>query len=349
MHETGSVTWTESLQTLVIVIVGGSLVGLAIGYLSAGLLTRSDDSFSGILLTVAVALGTQQVGHFFGVSGVVAVVVAGLLVGNAGLSRRVSASNRVTLYSFWDYAGFGVNTFIFLLIGVEVSLPALWQILPAVVIAVLAYQLGRVLGVYPLLAIVNWIDRPISTRWQHVLFLGNIKGSLSMALALSLPTTLPNRAYLIAIVFGTVLVSLVLQGLSLPWIVKRLQLSSLSAVKQQTDEMRAQLITAKAAQDELDGMFNTGVLPKAVFEELRSIYQVQIAKAERSLRNLYNQRVSESKNPVDPSGLDAVRRQLLLAEKVALTDAVRKKIVADVVAEKRLQQIDERLLGLEDD
>ena len=279
VHETGSVTWTESLQTLVIVIVGGSLVGLAIGYLSAGLLTRSDDSFSGILLTVAVALGTQQVGHFFGVSGVVAVVVAGLLVGNAGLSRRVSASNRVTLYSFWDYAGFGVNTFIFLLIGVEVSLPALWQILPAVVIAVLAYQLGRVLGVYPLLAIVNWIDRPISTRWQHVLFLGNIKGSLSMALALSLPTTLPNRAYLIAIVFGTVLVSLVLQGLSLPWIVKRLQLSSLSAVKQQTDEMRAQLITAKAAQDELDGMFNTGVLPKAVFEELRSIYQVQIAKS----------------------------------------------------------------------
>ena len=349
VHETGSVTWTESVQTLVIVIVGGSLVGLAIGYLSAGLLTRSDDSFSGILLTVAVALGTQQVGHFFGVSGVVAVVVAGLLVGNAGLSRRVSASNRVTLYSFWDYAGFGVNTFIFLLIGVEVSLPALWQILPAVVIAVLAYQLGRVLGVYPLLAIVNWIDRPISTRWQHVLFLGNIKGSLSMALALSLPTTLPNRAYLIAIVFGTVLVSLVLQGLSLPWIVKRLQLSSLSAVKQQTDEMRAQLITAKAAQDELDGMFNTGVLPKAVFEELRSIYQVQIAKAERSLRNLYNQRVSESKNPVDPSGLDAVRRQLLLAEKIALTDAVRKKIVADVVAEKRLQQIDEKLLGLEDD
>ena len=72
-------------------------------------------------------------------------------------------------------------------------------------------------------------------------------------------------------------------------------------------------------------------------------------KAERSLRNLYNQRVSESKNPVDPSGLDAVRRQLLLAEKIALTDAVRKKIVADVVADKRLQQIDEKLLGLEDD
>ena len=349
VQETGSITWTEGVQTLVVVIVGGSLVGLAIGYLSAGLLTRSDDSFSGILLTVAVALGTQQVGHSLGVSGVVAVVVAGLLVGNVGLSRRVSASNRVTLYSFWDYAGFGVNTFIFLLIGVEVSLPALWQILPAVVLAVLAYQFGRILGVYPLLAIVNWIDRPIPKSWQHMLFLGNIKGSLSMALALSLPTSLPNRAYLIAIVFGTVLVSLVLQGLSLPWIAKRLKLSSLSAVKQQTDEMRAQLITAKAAQDELDGMLKSGVLPKAVFEEMRSLYQVQIAKAEKSLRNLYNQRVSESKNPVDPSGLDAVRRQLLLAEKFALTDAVRKKIVAEIVAEKRLQQIDEKLLGLEDD
>ncbi|MBD3883557.1 sodium:proton antiporter [Phormidium tenue FACHB-886] len=347
-HGTGSVTWTEGFQALVVVIAGGSLLGLAIGYLSAGLLTRSEDSFSGILLTVAVALGAYQVGHFVGVSGVVAVVVAGLLVGNAGLSHQVSASNRVTLYSFWDYAGFGVNTFIFLLIGVEVSLPTLWQTLPAVLIAILAYQLGRVLSVYPMLAISNRIDRPIPMRWQHVLFLGNIKGSLSMALALSLPATLANRGSLVAIVFGTVLLSLVLQGLSLPWIVKRLKLSPSSEAKQQADELKAQLITAKAAQDELDGMLKTGVLPKAAFEELRSLYQVQIAKAEKALRNLYNQRHTDlSINPA--SGLDAVRRQLLLAEKGALANAVRKQILSEAVAEVQLRQIDEKLLRLEDD
>jgi len=349
-HKTGSVSLSDGLQQFFIVIVGGSLVGLAIGYLSAGLMVRSDDNLSGILLTVAVALGAYQVGHFIEVSGVVAVVVAGLWIGNVGLSHRVSASSRVTLYSFWDYAGFGVNTFIFLLIGVEVDLPTLWQTFPAVLVAILAYQAGRVLSVYPLIALVNRFDRPISMRWQHVLFLGNIKGSLSMALALTLPASLLGRGYLIAIVFGSVLLSLVLQGLSLPWIVQRLNLTSVSPVRQQTDELRAQLITAKAAQDELDGMLKTGVLPKAVYEEMRSLYQVQIARAEKALRDLYNQWTMDvATGKDDPSRLDSVHRRLLLAEKGALTDAVRKRILPDSTAEVRLQQIDEKLLSLEDE
>jgi monovalent cation:H+ antiporter, CPA1 family len=350
VHQTGSVSVGDGVQQLLVVMIGGSLVGLVIGYLSAGLLVRSDDSLSGILLTVAVALGAYQGGHFLGVSGVVAVVVAGLWIGNLGLSHQVSASNRVTLYSFWDYAGFGVNTFIFLLIGVEVNLTTLGQTFPAVLIATLAYQLGRILSVYPLLGLFNRFDRPIPRRWQHVLFLGNIKGSLSMALALSLPVTLVGRGNLIAIVFGSVLLSLVLQGLSLPWMVRRLNLSSVSLVRQQTDELRSQLITAKAAQEELDGMLKTGILPKAVYEEMRSLYQVQVAKAEKALRDLYNQWTMDvATGKADPAQLDTVRRRLLLSEKGALTDAVRKRILPESVATIRLKQIDEKLLNLEDD
>ena len=340
-HVTGKFSLTMGVQQLFIAIVGGTLVGLVLGYLSAELFTRSEDNLSSILLTVAVALGAYQGGHLIGVSGVVAVVVAGLMVGNVGLSRRGSASNRVTLYSFWEYAGFGVNTFIFLLIGVEVNLTTLQQTLPAVLLAILAYQVGRVLAVYPLLAIAQLIDRPIPLRWQHVLFFGNIKGSLSMALALSLPATIPGRGDLIAIVFGTVLLSLVVQGLSLPSFVKRLNLTSLSASSQQAEELRAQLITAKAAQDELDGMLKTGVLPKAIYEEMRSLYQIQVAKAEKVLRDLYHQ--------TDPSRLDAVRRRLLLAEKGALSDALRKQIISETVVQERLRQIDEKLLSLGDD
>ncbi len=160
----GNVTALGAVQTLVVVIVGGALVGLGLGYLSAELFARSDDSFSSILLTVALALGAFQLGHWLGVSGVVAVVVAGLMVGNVGLSRRVAASSRVTLYSFWDYAGFGVNTFIFLLIGVELRPVDFWQILPAVLLAVLAYQGGRLLSVYPLLLGLHWFGRPIPLR-----------------------------------------------------------------------------------------------------------------------------------------------------------------------------------------
>ncbi len=350
VYSTGSLTLLQGIQQFLFISLGGCLVGLVLGYLSIPVFARLDDPLSSLLLTVAVALGTFQAGEFLDVSGAVAVVVAGLIFGNLALSRNTSASSRITLLSFWEYASFTVNTFIFLLIGVEINLVTLWNTLPAILLAVLAYQVGRVLTVYPLLAVVRWFDRPIPLRWQHLLFLGNIKGSLSMALALSLPTTLPGREVLIAIVFGSVLVSLVAQGLSLPWVVKRLKLSKFSEVQQQVEELQAQLMTGKAAQDELDSLLKSGVLPKAVYEEMRSAYQVRIAGAEKTLRELYNRRPDElSGKSNNSSKLDAIRRRLLLAEKGALNEAMRKRILSEEIVRGRIQTLDEQLLKLEDD
>ncbi|MBD2667071.1 Na+/H+ antiporter [Richelia sinica FACHB-800] len=349
-HAAGSLTILDGMQELFVVIVGGTLIGLAVGYLSTGLFVRSDEPLSSILLTVAVALGAFQIGQFLSVSGAVAVVVAGLIVGTVGLSDNVSASTRLTLLSFWESIAFGVNSFIFLLIGLEIDLITLWRNLPAVLLAIVAYQAGRILSIYPLLALVSWFDRPIPWRWQHVLFFGNIKGSLSMALALSIPGTVTGREQLIAIVFGIVLLSLLGQGLSLPWSVKKLQLSESSASHQKIEELQAQLITAKAAQDELDTLLKTGILPKAVYEEMRSNYQVQVATAEKSLREFYNRRSDEFDGESNKFiQLDAIRRRLLLAEKGALNEAMRKRIISEEIVRERLRKIDEQLLKLEDD
>ncbi|KAM3103195.1 cation:proton antiporter [Phormidesmis sp. 146-12] len=349
-NNTGSVTAIEGLRELAIVLVGGLAVGIVLGYLGIGLYVRSeDDPLSSILLTVAIALSAFQIGQFLGVSGVVAVVIAGLLIGNLELSRSVSASSRVTVLSFWEYAGFGVNTFIFLLIGLEIDLPTLGRTLPAVLLAVLAYQTGRFLSVYSMLAVVGKFDRPIPFRWQHVLFLGNIKGSLSMALALSLPSSLVGREFLIAIVFGTVLLSLVGQGVSLPWLVQRLKLSHTSESQQWIEGLQSQLMTSKAAQEELDALLKGGVLPKSIYEEMRSGYQVKVAAAERSLRDFYNRREDKFSNLETSTRFEAVRRRLLLAEKNALNDALRKRILSEEVVRSRLKAIDEQLLTLEDD
>lgn len=350
VYSTGSLTVIEGIQELLFVALGGSIIGLVLGYLSIPIFVRLNDPLSSLLLTVAVALGTFQVGQFLGVSGAVAVVMAGLIFGNVGLSRSTSASDRITLLSFWDYASFGVNTFIFLLIGIEINPITLWRILPAIVLAVLAYQIGRVITVYPLLAGLRWIDRPIPVRWQHVLFLGNIKGSLSMALALSIPLTLPGREGLIAIVFGAVLISLVGQGLSLPWLVKRLKLSSVSETRQKIEELQLYLIASKAAQEELESLLKSGVLPKAVYEELRASYQARVAMSERVLREFYNRRSIQS--PTGSSNLaqlDAIRRRLLLAEKGAVNDALRKRILSENLVQAYVKNLNDQLLGLEDD
>lgn len=347
---TGSLTIPGGIQQLLVVITGGAIVGLGVGYLSIGLLRRSDDPLSNMLLTVAIALGANQLGHIVGVSGAVAVVVAGLVVGNLGLSQYASASTKVTLRSFWEYAGFGVNTFIFLLIGLEINLTTLWHTLPAVLLTVVIYQTGRLLSVYPLLTLLQFFDRPIPLRWQHVLFLGNIKGSLSMALALTLPSSLPNREGLIALVFGVVLVSVIGQGLSLPWLVKRLKLSSVPDSQHQLETLQLQLIASKAAQDELDTLLKAGLLPKAVYEELRASYQARVAASERTLRDLYNRRSHHSTDgKASHRKLDAVRRRLLLAEKGAVSDAFRKRVLSEDVVQTYLKDLDEKLLSLEDD
>ncbi len=350
VYSQGSFTILDGMQQLFVVIGGGVLLGLGLGYLTVGLFRQTDDTLSSILLTVAVALGAFQISQVIGVSGAVAVVVAGLFIGNIGLSREVSASTQITLLSFWEYASFSVNTFIFLLIGLEVDLYTLWSTLPLVLLAVVFYQIGRLLSVYPLLALLRWFDRPIPVRWQHVLFLGNVKGSLSMALALSIPLGLLQRERILALVFGAVLVSLVGQGLSLPWLVKRLKITRLSDARQQIESLQIQLIASKAAQDELDSFLNSGVLPKAVYEELRATYQARVASAERTLRNLYNQRsLQKNDNIEDLSRLDAIRRRLLLAEKSAINDALRKQILSDEIAQAYLKDLNTKLLQLGDD
>jgi monovalent cation:H+ antiporter, CPA1 family len=343
VSKTGELTFVEGFRELMIVVVGGLAVGFALGYVGVGLYKQSEeDPLSSILITFALALSTFQIGQFLGVSGVVAVVIAGLMVGNLERSQAISASSRVTVLSFWEYAGFAVNTFIFLLIGLELKLETMAQILPAIFLAVLCYQMGRALAVYPLMAIVGKFDRSIPFKWQHILFFGNIKGSLSMALVLSLPNSIAGREYLIAVVFGVVLVSLMFQGLSLPWVVQQLQLTGAKAAPW-VDNLQSQLITAKAAQEELDSLWKSGLIAKTRYEELRSSYQVRIASAERALRDFYNQR------DLDDDGGDKIRRQLLLAEKGALTEAARKRVLSEEVVKARLKTIDGQLLDLEDD
>lgn len=350
VYKTGSLSPLYVVQEFLFVIIGGVLVGLALGYLSIGLLSQADDPLGSILLTVAIALGAFQAGQFLHVSGVVAVVVAGLIVGNFEHSQVNSASTQVTLFSFWEYAGFGVNTFIFLLIGLEINITTLWQTLVAVFLAFIAYQVGRAISVYPLLELVRFFDKPIPMRWRHVLFVGNIKGSLSTALALSLPLNLPGREQLIAIILGIVLLSLVGQGVTLPWVVQRLKITYRSESQQQIEELQAQLMTAKAAQDELDGLFKSGVLAKAVYEEMRAAYQVRVAASEKALRDIYNQRPERSPDTrSDRTRFDAIRRQLLLAEKGALNDALRRRILSEEVVHERVKTINQQLLKLEDD
>ena len=349
VHLQGSFTLSEGIRQIFVAVGGGGILGLGLGYLCVGLFRQLDDALSNILLTVAVSLGTFQIGQALGVSSAIAVVIAGLVIGNLAF-RQTSASIKVTLLSFWEYAGFGVNTFIFLLLGIEVEPQVVLATIPAALFAIVVYQIGRIFSIYPLLWLLKFIDRPLPLRWQHVLIVGNVKGSLSMALALSLPATLPGRSQVVAIIFSTVLLSLIGQGLSLPWFVKKLQLAKPSPMREKIEALQLNLIAAKAAQEELKILLQSGSLPKFLYEELFAAYQARIAAAEGDLRNFYNQRLTPHLNEMgEKNYLDGLYRRLYLAEKSAVNNAVSKGLLPEDVTRAYIRTLNEKLLSLKDD
>src|SRR6185295_12661253 len=179
--------------------------------------------------------------------------------------KGLAATGKIAIRSLWEVAAFGVNSVLFLLIGLQEDLPALASAAPAIGWGLLALTLGRAAAVYPLLALFHWRGTPVPLRWQHLLLWGNLKGSLSMAMALSLPAALPHRQLIVTIVFGCALVTLTVQGLSLAPLARRLGIGRSSDAERRLQEQQGRLLAARAGQGELDRLQHTGMLPLGVF------------------------------------------------------------------------------------
>ncbi|HLI49700.1 MAG TPA: cation:proton antiporter [Chthonomonas sp.] len=201
-------------------LLGGIGIGGVIGLLASLFHRHVDDHLLELMLTTVTAFGSYLVADRVHASGVVSVVTAGLIVGHIG-SEAMSAPTKEAVYAFWEYAEFVVNSLVFLLIGAELaSLPwlSLWK---AALVAALSVIVGR-LGIYPLSFLANRLNASIPLRWQHILWWGGLRGALSMALVLSLSTRFPFRPQLVAMTFGTVAVSILLQGLTMAPLLHRL-------------------------------------------------------------------------------------------------------------------------------
>ncbi|MCJ7499628.1 cation:proton antiporter, partial [bacterium] len=125
----GSLNVTASILLFLKVVVGGLLTGLVLGYLAFLLLKRLDDHVLEVLITLLLAFGAFIVAeHTFHVSGVMAVVAAGVLIGNQGARLAMSPTTRLAIKNFWEIAAFIINSLIFLMIGTQIHILELWAI-----------------------------------------------------------------------------------------------------------------------------------------------------------------------------------------------------------------------------
>ena len=216
------------VRTLVFMTGGGILVGVACGATAVVLAGRTSDHLVEATLTAVAAYGSFLLAEHFQFSGVLATVAAGLLMGNLGVLREGEKANisssgcRSFVIDLWEFGAFIANSLIFLLIGLSLA-PLTRVDAIALLLAIGLVLTGRALSVYPVCLFFRSSTWAIPLREQHILWWGGLRGALALALALALPTSFPLYIEILATAFGVVVFSVVAQGLTMPWLMRKLK------------------------------------------------------------------------------------------------------------------------------
>ncbi|WP_437732464.1 cation:proton antiporter [Sorangium sp. So ce1335] len=331
----GTFDAVETFRALSMAMLGGAVLGGAFGSLGAVLLRRTPDHLTAILASLVLVFATALLTERLHASPVIAVVVAGVVVGKAA-RRHLEPSRVLALEGFWETTGFFLNVLLFLLVGMQIQAEMLVREAASIGLALIALHAGRAVAVYGCFGVLRAMTREVVPfRWQHVMLVGNIKGALSMAAVLSLPKDMPFRERLITIVFGVTFVTLVVQALPFARLLKFLQVAAPST-DGALDAAKATLIAARRGQAELDDLLASGLVSRKEHAERRAAFQRRVIAAEAALQSPQGE--VERDHMTDLA--------LLSAQKAAVLDAARRGLIADETANAHVGEIDREMMTL---
>jgi len=204
---------------------GGVIIGLGVGAAILFVVGRTDDPLVEITLTTIAAYGSFQAAEHLHASGIIGALTAGLMIGSFG-TRLMSDEGGKRVQSTWEYFAFLANSFVFILIGMNVADQPLSRLgSMGATIAILLVLVGRAVSIYPLSLIFKGSRWRLPAKYQHTLFWGGLRGALALALALAIPALVPERGAILLTSFVVVAFSILVQGLTMPWLIKRLGLA----------------------------------------------------------------------------------------------------------------------------
>jgi Na+/H+ antiporter len=320
----------------IVVSIGGAIVGLLIGWLSASVRATFDEPEIEITLSLLTPYVAYIPAEQLGLSGILAVVAAGVYVGHQS-GRIFSARTRLRYYPFWEVLSFLLNSVLFLLIGLE---------LPAVVNGLSAFTASRLIADAALMSALvlgvrfAWMfliaaaaDRHVTTPVarslpERVVFAWcGMRGAISLAAALAIPLTVdrapfPNRDLLIFLAYAVIVVTLVAPGLTLPRLLRRLGLQD-EGESVDAHGARARAHLARAALARLDALSELDHIPPPHIRQARARYETRL---EHSTASADTHAVSAV-----PDVYRQVLREMIAAERAALTDLHRRAEIPDHV------------------
>jgi CPA1 family monovalent cation:H+ antiporter len=225
----GSLTILDIVRISMMAIFGGAILGVLSGYIAHFLFRWTDDKFAKVLISFIVAFGVFRLAEGIGASGVLSVVVAGLII-NYRISKigGLEKESLETLDILWEFIGFAASSIAFIFIGINLELAVLLSNLGPILLLYSFVTLSRYVIIHGLTEILESIrGKKIPQNWSNGLFWSGLRGAVSIVLALGInKTALPNSEKILALTFGVVLVSNLFHGPTIPYVIKHLNISA---------------------------------------------------------------------------------------------------------------------------
>ena len=331
---TGEIGFQSVLVRFVEVVGIGIAIGSLIGFGISFLTQRFDLPLVEQTLTFISAYGTYIITEELGGSGVIGVVTTGMILGNFGSCIGMQPSTRLAVTQFWEFLAFFVNSIVFLLIGDQISFSDLGENLGLIAVTVGAMILSRAIAIYGLGKLSNLLARSeISLPDQTVLWWGGLRGSVSIALALSVPNVLPERAKTIAIVFGVVLFTLLVQGLTIKPLLEKLGLLSKQPLQQQYLEAIACRVALNRVLNHLSQVANRHEMEPDLYAHMSSRVQEQLDYVQSEIDRFH------ARHPhLQDLTIEQLQKDLLAIEADTYAYFVRTGILSDL-PESLLQKV----------
>lgn len=334
---TDRVTVQSALTEFGVEVLVGVAAGAVVGLVTHQLMATLDDHLVEISLSLVTAYGAYLLADRLGGSGVIAVVVAALVIANYGTSSAMSASSRLALAEFWEVLAFLANSALFLVIGLDFRIGDLQgRTLVATVVAILGMLAGRVVIAFGLLQpFRNSATAGVPRPWLTAVFWGGLRGSIPIALVLGLGRREFGGVEPVAVIFGVVFFSLVVQGLTYKPLLDRLGLTSQTDEQTQYERFLARTIALQAARRELDAMRRSGEIARPLFDEVHDDIEARLDESEREMAELTDRATS-----VRARQVRTAHRRLAAVQKLALSDAARSGRITEAVARELANDID---------
>jgi CPA1 family monovalent cation:H+ antiporter len=342
--------WSASLS-FVWNVVGGLAVGLAVAYVIRRIRRKIDHPPT----EIAIALLSGYLGFLpadaLGVSGVLAAVVVGIYMGWY-TPELTTADTRLQGQAVWEIASFVLNAILFGLVGFQLpqvvealSGYSTAELLGYAVAVALAVVFVRFLYVFPFVSAARLFQRArgrdLNYRWRNAGLIGwmGMRGAVSLAAALAIPLStdagdpFPARDLIVFLTFCVILVTLVLQGLSLPYVIRLLKLEPETA--EAREENKARILAADAATRRLDEIEREGWVPEDTLERMRGLYSFRRRRFKARFDDEDDGKIEERSQTYQ-----RLRRELLDAERRELVELRRQRKISDDVMNRVQRDLD---------